>query len=105
MATAKNYYTATATTSEANFAAASDTFFAGSILASGPAVGTEVEFKVYEKVNPAASAVVVKTLVLKGPGVFPLNLGVCLKDGWYVSHKKLSGADATVAISLCGATP
>ena len=98
------YVSATATTTETNFAAASDTFSIANLLVDGPPVGTQVKYRVYAKFNPGAAAIPLRELVLNGPGVFELWRGAAVKDGWYVTHQKLSGADGTVRLHIIGTT-
>lgn len=105
MAAVKNHYSATATSTPANFATASDTFSVVDLWVTGPPIGTVVEFILYEKLNPAAAAVAVRSITLSGPIVRPLARGIALKDGWYISHQKVNGgADGNVKLTVSGAT-
>lgn len=100
----KAHYSVSSTTTETDFAAASDTDSVVNITLFGPSNwGEQVEFKLYAKRDPAAAAVLRETVVLSGPVTMEWIKGVALLDGWRVTHKKLVGSGSpAVAIEIAG---
>lgn len=100
----KSHFSVTSTTTETDFAAASDVDSIIDVTLFGPANWGEIaEFVLYAKRDPAAAAAARERIVLNGPITLQWLKGVPLLDGWRISHKKLSsGSNPTVAIEIAG---
>lgn len=89
----KQYYDVTSTTTETDFAAASDVDTVLNVTLFGPTNwGEQVEYKLYAKRNPASAAVLRETIVLSGPVTLRWVTAEAVLDGWRVTHKKLAGS-------------